>query len=244
MSEEKISRGQLLAYLDGEADPQTAALIQQSPTYRRQAEELAQYRQFLSETLRLTTPPDPLLLAEYDLDLLSPEQAAAVHLYLEHHPHAAAQLEALRAIWRQYAPTRAVRSTPASAESKPLQALKLWLAEKLSPPLPGSLPALAGVRGQTELVYQAGPVQLVIEVDDALGQLARKNLTGLLLGLPDGMWRVRCWSVADSEQEWETAVDLDHTFLLDNLPTGQYALLVYNQEDTDPIEIYVESLTV
>lgn len=200
-----------------------------------------QLERFLAETLGNLERPTLLTLAEYDLGLLSPEQTEAIRRHLEQHPHAAAQLNALRHLWQNYQPQTGAAPVPATTSS-PLQAVKLWIVEKVTSfAMPGQ-PVPAGVRGQADLVYQAGPVQVVLDVDDDPQQSGHKSLTGLLLSLPDGDWLVRLWPIENDEKEWETVVAPDHTFLFDGLPPDQYNLLIRNQDETAVAEIYIESL--
>ncbi|MFO7537650.1 MAG: hypothetical protein R6X32_06270 [Chloroflexota bacterium] len=202
-----------------------------------------QLEQFLAETLGNLERPTLQTLAEYDLGLLPPKQTETIRRHLEQHPHAAAQLDALRHLWQSYQPQSGRAASP-PADSSPLQALSLWLADKVTSSTTPGRPALAGVRGQADMVYQAGPVQLVLDVDDDPQQPGHKSLTGLLLGLPDGNWLARLWPTEESSQEWETAVASDNSFLFDGLPPGHYSLLIRSQTQTAVVEIYIESLAL
>jgi hypothetical protein len=202
-----------------------------------------QLAQLLRERLSQLKRPSIETLAEYELNLLPADEATAIRRYLAQHPHAAAHLDELRSLWRDYQPKT---SRAPAAGSSPLQSFKLWLAEKVGDPaLPGQ-PALAGIRGEAELIYRAGPVQLALDVDHDPQQPGRRSLTGLLLNLPDGDWLARLWSTdSDSqEQEWETAVAPDATFMLDGLPSATYSLLIRSQDETAVVEIYIESLAI
>jgi hypothetical protein len=202
-----------------------------------------QLAQLLRARLGQLKRPSIETLAEYELNLLPADEAAAIRRYLAQHPHAAAQLDELRALWQDYQPT--ANRTPSAAGSS-LQSFKLWLAEKVGGSTLPARPALAGIRGDAELVYRAGPVQLVLDVDDDPQQPGRRSLTGLLLNLPDGDWLARLWPTdnGSQEQEWETAVAPDATFMLDGLPSATYSLLIRSRAETAVIEIYVESVVI
>ena len=202
-----------------------------------------QLAQLLRARLGQLKRPSIETLADYELNLLPAGEAAAIRRYLAQHPHAAAQLDELRALWQDYQPQ--ANRAPAAGGS-PLQSFKLWLAEKVGgSALPGR-PGLAGIRGETELVYRAGPVQLVLDIDDDPQQPGRRSLTGLLLNLPDGDWLARLWATdsGSQEQEWETALAPDATFMLDGLLPATYSLLIRSQDETAVVEIYIESLAI
>lgn len=202
-----------------------------------------QLAQFLHEMLGQLKRPSIETLADYELNLLPADEAEAIRRYLAQHPHAAAQLDGLRALWRDYQPQ--ARHVPASVKN-PRLSLTLWLAEKVGGADLLGQPALAGIRGEAELFFRAGPVQLVLDVDDDPQQPGRRSLTGLLLNLPDGDWLARLWSTDNNSQtqEWETAVAPDATFMFDCLPPGSYSLLIHSQAETAVVEIYIESLLI
>ncbi len=201
-----------------------------------------QLAQFLHEILGQLKRATIETLADYELNLLPAAEAEAIRRYLAQHPHAAAQLDGLRALWRDYQPQ--VSRAPASVKN-PRPSLTLWLAEKVGGGALFGQPALAGIRGEAELFFRAGPVQLVLDVADDPQQVGRRSLTGLLLNLPDGYWLARLWASDSSQaQEWETAVAPDATFMFDALLPGNYSLLIHSQAETAVVEIYVESLLV
>lgn len=230
MDAHEITEAQLLAYLDGELDADTAVIIQQTPRYRQRAAQLAQLQQTLAQHLAADAP-SPLALTQYQLDLLPPEEAAAVAAYLAAHPHAARQLQTLQAFLQQGQPAPL-------PDPRPAQSLKVWIAQLLAGG--GLQPALAGLRGQAEHVYRAGDRHIVLDLDDDPGQPQRKALAGLIMNRPPGPVQAHLWALADPSQEWETAVDEDGNFIFTGLPEGDYTLLLR----AETAEIYIESLTL
>lgn len=233
MSQQELSDAQLLAYLDGELDADTAVTIAQSSHYRQRAAALARQQQQLQQLL----PPESDLadlLGQYHAGLLSKAEEQAVAQYLAEHPHAAHQLALLQKFLQQWQPADEPPGSP--------HALKVWLAQLLTTSGSAWQPAAAGVRGTAEAVYQAGDVQIVLDIDDDPQQPGHKLLTGLALGLPPGDWQVYVWPAADPDSESVTAVDTHGNFLLAGLPPGATVLLIRSTTAAEPAEIYVESL--
>ena len=73
---------QLLAYLDGEADPDVAAQIEASAADKRRAGELAGLQSRLISRLYRATCPDSEILGEFHLGLLPDQQARAIEAHL------------------------------------------------------------------------------------------------------------------------------------------------------------------
>ena len=68
---------ELLVYLDGEADQEISAHIEECPHCRERAAKLARVQDRLSKVLFRVTCPDPVELGEYHLGLLAGERALA-----------------------------------------------------------------------------------------------------------------------------------------------------------------------
>ena len=231
MDANEITDAQLLAYLDGDLDAATAAIIAQTPRHQARADQLAQLQQTLAQNLS-AQGPSPLALIQHQLNLLPPDEAAAIDRYLAAHPHAARQMETLQAFLRQWEPSP-------TTDTSPLQTMKVWIAERLSG-RGGMQPALAGLRGQAEHIYQAGDRQIILDIDDDPDQPQHKSLAGLIMNRPSGDIQVRLWTLTAPHSEWETAVDEDGNFILTSLPPGDYTLLI----QADSAEIYIETLSL
>ena len=87
VSPPELDEVQLLAAIDGEADPRTAAHLAGCPYCRARADELAALQKNLTARLYRLACPSSLELGEYQLGMLEKLQAAAVAAHLRECPH-------------------------------------------------------------------------------------------------------------------------------------------------------------
>ncbi len=100
----KIDDRQLLAYLDGEADKETAGRIEASEEYLQRARELAQMEKRLKAQLFRVDCPEAMELGEYHLGLLNRKRSKVIKQHIKECPHCARELDQLRAFLQEGMP--------------------------------------------------------------------------------------------------------------------------------------------
>jgi hypothetical protein len=187
----KLSDGELLAYLAGDADAAINAHLAMCHTCQQRAATLAAQERRLTATLYRRECPPSLTLSEYQLGLLPTTESRMIVRHLHHCPHCTNELQLLTAYLAEVAPTLEVEPTLGLRERARI--LVARLVENL-PNLDvvgglftGASPVLAGMRGDAgaHLVYAVEDVQVIIDVQTDAQQPAHRVLLGLLLGLAD-----------------------------------------------------------
>ena len=165
VSPPELNDRQLLAYADGEADPQVATHLAQCPYCREKARHLSHWQDQLTAKLYRMTCPSSIELGDYHLGLLPTAQAVSVAQHVSDCPHCKREVAQLRDYLRgELAP---------AFEVGPMERVKVLIArlvgggqgrEQSSP-----MPIFTSVRGEEEgpLIYQVDGIQLAIEISDA-----------------------------------------------------------------------------
>jgi hypothetical protein len=228
-----ITDEQLIAYLDGEVEPEVAAQIEASAVYRERVEALAALQNRLLDQLSGLQRPSTLDMSAYHLGFLSETQARDVAAYLAKHPHEAHGLELLDAFLADLEPA------PQTAESSPFEPVKRLIAQLVS----GTMQTAVALRGQTEGVYQAENVQIAIEVDVDEIHPAHKVLSGLITGIETGNWQAILW-LTGSPPAGATisAIDESGNFTITDLVPGIYELVLSG--GIPPTEIFLSTIQV
>ncbi|MEZ4661071.1 MAG: hypothetical protein R2911_26260 [Caldilineaceae bacterium] len=111
-----IDDSQLLAYVEGDAEPDVVAQIEQDPHCQARLRELTKVQDTLRQTLFSIRKPTTQEIGEYHLGLLADEEAKFVEAYLKQHPHLARQeailQEFLAAVDRDTVHSRTVSQAP------------------------------------------------------------------------------------------------------------------------------------
>ncbi len=98
------AEGDLLAYLDGEADDQVIAHLERCPHCRERARCLAHLQDRLMAQLYRFDCPSPEALGEYYLGVLSGDEAATVAWHLAECPRCAGEMAQLEGYLADLAP--------------------------------------------------------------------------------------------------------------------------------------------
>ena len=159
----ELEDSQLLAYLDGEADPEVTEHVAQCEACRGRAGELALLQDRLTAGLYRSTCPSSTELGEYQMGLLPRAEAVTISGHVEDCPHCTRELVQLRAYLADLAP---------DVERGALEQVKILIAELVrgvqglgEMPVLAPAPTVAGLRGDAQgpLVYQAGAYQISVE---------------------------------------------------------------------------------
>lgn len=233
-----ITDEQLIAYLDGEAEPEIVAQIEADEVYRVRVQALAALQNRLRTRLSGGARWSTLDIAAYHLGFLSETERSHIAAYLAKHPHEAHGLELLDTFLAGLEPA------PQTAEASPFEPIKLLVAQLVS----GNMATAVGLRGQTEGVYQAENVHIAIEVDLDEAHPTRKVLSGLITGVETADWQVVLWptgSLPATATTWP--VDEAGNFTITDLAPGSYELILSGgtpMGDTPLTEIYLSALQV
>jgi hypothetical protein len=185
----------------------------------------------LTATLYRAFCPDTSELGEYHFEMSPPERAAFIRDHLKECPHCRRELHQLGQFLMDVSP---------DLEFSPIERFKIWVAELL-PELPGSsVPLALEFRGETtgQKFYQAGDVQITIEVQDDPASPGNKLLLGLVLGISTDEMRVQC--LRDELEVVDSPVDDLGNFVLSGLEPGNYNLILRDDE----VEIQIPDLLI
>jgi hypothetical protein len=231
-----LSDAELLAYLDGELDEGTAKLIEESGAYEQRLQALAREQSQMARALYRSSCPEPQQLGEFQFGMLSGGEAEAISAHLTICPHCTAELEQLAGYLSEVAP---------DLDYTFLERVKVLVARLLPPSGAGESfalggPALAGVRGSAgePLFYEAGDVQITLEVQEDAVATAHKSILGLLTGEESEGWQVSLWR--DEELVTSTTVDELGNFIFDRVAPATYNLLLRG----DDVEIHLQNVVV
>lgn len=187
----------------------------------------------LSAVLYRATCPDSIELGEYYLGTLLEDRSGFVRQHLAECPHCTLELSQLESF---------ARDTSPDLEPSLSERVKVWIA-KLVPEVadgdPGFEPALA-LRGddQGPLFYEAGDVQLTIEIQDDPDELGRRTLLGLVMGVEPEDIQVHLY--LDGERVVSAEVDELGNFIISDLSPGHYELILA----ASTVEVHVQDLAV
>lgn len=220
----ELDNATLLAHLDGEADPEVAVHLEECSHCQARAQRLVALQGRLTAALYRVTCPSLMELGEYHLGMLGREQAAAVDQHLAECPHCSREVAQLKGYLGELA---------ADVAFRPLERIKVLVAK-----LVGSgagtdrrrraalAPVYAGIRGEEEgpHIYEAGEIQIVLEIQEDAEQPDRRTVLGLVTGLEADGWQVQVWR--GEERIADAPVDELGNFVLRNLAPGSYELNV------------------
>jgi len=189
--------------------------------------------QLLAAHLYRITCPSPDELGEYHLKLLPGVRAAAVAQHLSLCDRCCLEVAQLQSFMADLAP---------DLEYSLRERVQIWIARLLPRGLEGGLaaaPALA-FRGQEDgpLTYEAGDVQLHLDIQDDPANPGHKTVIGLVIGELDTAVSVQLWQ--DGQQLQETILDEWGNFSLDGIIPGIFDLIL----SSGSAEIHVPHLTI
>jgi hypothetical protein len=175
--------------------------------------------------------PDSLVLGEFELGSIKGKQADEIRKHLMECPHCRREIEQLRGY---------LSGLSQDIEYSLGEQVKIWIARRL--PAPGG-PALApafGVRGEQENVlrYQAGSVELTLEIQEDPQKAGLKVLLGLVTGMETDGLRAFAWQAGKLAAQ--APVDELGNLIVSGLSAGVYDLILSG----GPVEIHVQEVTI
>lgn len=196
---------------------------------------MADLNQQLNKKLYRAFCPDSLELGEYSAGNLKPARFQEIRAHLEQCPHCSHELAVLMEFLASTADDLPGKETRAA------HPLSVWIARLISSSPFSSAPTpVLGLRGEESKVshYQAGSVDLSLEVQDDLEQAGHFSIIGLISGVPAGDVRVYLWQ--EGRLVLETSMDELGNISFSGLESGIYNLILV----TESMEIHVENVAV
>jgi hypothetical protein len=184
ISPPELEASQLLAYLDGEADPQTASHLEQCEYCRGKANALDRLQDRLTSHLYRITCPSSLELGEYQLHILPASQMLIVAQHVRECPHCERELDQLQDFLGELMPTPA-----GGLLGKAKVLIARLISSEAGPGSPWAVPALRG-EAKGPLVFEADGI--VITLDVQTGSNKQASIQGQV--------------AADDQDQWTGAV--------------------------------------
>lgn len=241
---QELNDFELLMAADGEAETAVYQHLQVCSECQQRVEGLIRLESTLKARLYRADCPSSLALGEYQMGLLSAQEALAVAQHLAGCPACRREVSQLEHFL--------VQGLPAADEAVPSlrQRVRVLVARLVSSgravggrlaPQPALAPALAGLRGDDPepMVFAADGLQIILEVEPDREQAGFLSLVGLVVGLEsaDGA-EVTLWR--DGQRLAGAAVDALGNFVLPGLARGSYQLILAAPD----LEVHVEELVV
>lgn len=194
---------------------------------------MAKFEDKLGAALYRATCPDSLVLGEYQLGVLDEEHNTEVSQHLAECPHCTLELSQLE---------RFARETSADLGPSLLERVRVWIAKRIpesDDTRSGLAPALA-LRGEERgpMFYEAGDVQLTIEIQDDPDTPGRRSLLGLVMGVEPKDIQAQLYQ--DAERVASVEVDELGNFIISGLSSGHYELILA----APTAEIHVQDVAV
>ena len=228
----------LLAYLDGEADQEVAAHLEQCPHCRQRAQRLGQLQEDMRAKMYRIECPTPLELGEYHLGVLADTESRGIARHLKDCPHCSLEVSQLKT----YLGDLSSDLEFSLAERIKVLVANLVRAGDRADPLgaPSLAPAFAGLRGEETgpRLYQAGEAQVAIGIQADATRGDRKTLLALVTGINISELVAHLW-LAD-RHVGQVPVDELGNLVVPNLPPGSYELILSGPE----VEVHIRDLDV
>lgn len=211
----------LIAYLDGEVDPETATQIESSAPDRRRAAELAGLQSALTARLYRVSCPGSVELGEYALGLLDRPHALAIEGHARDCPHCAEEIVQ----FREFLADETIPAISSLAERVRVITARLisHLGDSLIPPAAAPVLAVRGEEGGT-FIFEADDAQIAVEVMEDRDHPGKKSIAGLISGMEVSGLQVRLSS--EGEAIAQTEVDELGNFTFAALLPGGYELSI------------------
>ena len=216
----------LMAFLDGEADPNLALHLQQCTYCRERVQTLRREQKLLTSHLFRISCPSSTELGEYHLRMLPPDQMLVITQHLRECPYCTREIDQLKEFLTDLAP---------GPEGSLLQKTKLLIAQLVSEPRGSGMasePSLV-LRGESEgpITFEVSGILIVIDIQEANN--SKLNLLGQVATDQQDDWTDAVVKLNQENQpERNTAVDDLGAFRFENLLPGPMHLAIEARDGT------------
>ncbi len=229
----------LLVYIDDQASADIATHIERCSHCRERAHRLARLQGRITVQLYRIDCPSPFELGEYHLGLLPAAQMEAIGHHLDKCLHCRREVTQLEGYLADLEPTL----EPGPLEQT-VERIRVLVARLVSGRPLGQAalsPAFASVRGgeQEPLIYEAGEVQVMIEIQEDADRPDHRMILGLVIGL-DTPQELEAHLWAAGQRLATVPVDELGNFVLSNVICGSYELIL-SRPETD---IHIQDLEI
>jgi hypothetical protein len=243
VSPPELSDGDLLAYLDGEADTHAKKHLENCPSCRERAQRLARRQSDMTARVYRFDCPSPLELGEYRLDVLPTDRAAGVARHLTTCLRCTQEIAQLEGYLADLAPDLELSPRERAGERLQVMVARLVSGGARGDLLAQPAPAYAGLRGREEqappLIFEAEQVQVVLDVQADPAHPGRQTILGLVAGVDDPQaHQVHLWK--DSQRMTAVSVDKTANFVIPDLAAGRYELILSGPG----VEVHVQDVPV
>lgn len=234
----------LWAYLEGQVDAALVAQIEADSQALARTHELIRGRQKRLQSLRAPEEISSIELGAYHLGVLPKKRARAVAAYLKQHPGRVGELGVLDSYLAEMEgelpPATEPESTPTWWE-RVGEGIKVVMANLVPLGQQQQQPAFRLLGDEYEQkIYQAGEVEVLIQVEDDEEVPNRKALLGLIMGIePEGLV-AHLWQVNPPREVAVVEVDEFGNFIMPSLKPATYELILSNGET----EIHIQDIKV
>lgn len=229
----EISDMDLLMYIDGLAEPEVIAQIEQDDTIRARVAALENQQKMWISRLYRRDCPETIILGEYHLGRLHVAKKKAIENHLTLCLHCREELAELA-------------NFVGEAEDKPVslvgQIEKIFaqLISGVAPTRSSRFTFEAGMRGggSDSYQYEAGSSKIALEVQEDSANPGFQALVGIIEGLEAEDYEVSLWQAG--EVQASAKVDDLGGFMIGSLEPGEYQLIIHGPK----VEIHVQSFVV
>ncbi|GAB4579217.1 MAG: hypothetical protein Fur0022_19550 [Anaerolineales bacterium] len=214
----------LLMYIDNVASAKMRRAIEQDPQVLAQVRPLKDLHNRITQVLYRFNCPGSDLLGEYFLGQLPLSEQKKIAEHLSRCILCRRELEVMEVFFK---PTLVERIVARLVSGGKQEGALGWL------------PAY-GERGaiETPFIYEAGDIQIAIDVQEDNLHPARKAIIGLISGAPSKDFEVTVWM--EGGQPMMATVDELNYFKVDNLVQGEYEVLIRGPK----LEILVQKFMI
>jgi len=217
----------LMAFLDGEADPETTLHLQQCDHCRDRAKTLEREQKLLTSRLYRASCPSTDELGEFHLRMLPSDRILVISQHVRECPLCTREIDQLKEFLSDLAPV---------AEGNLLQQTKQLVAQLVSgrgAPSAAGEPSFA-LRGESDgpLTYEAGGILIVIDIQEAVD--GKINILGQVAADLQDDWTAALVKLKQKDQpELTTTVDDLGAFRFEGLSPGPVDIQIEARDGTE-----------
>jgi len=235
ISSPSLEDWKLISYIDGEADDIVAHHVEQCPFCHEKADRWRKLQTTMRGKLYRQNCPPPMELGEYHLGLLLDPQKLIMAAHLHQCPLCRSEITQLEEFLQEM-----------TSEPQIVQSIKVFIAKLISgrgaaqEQTDSSLsPAFTGLRGDEDepFIYQAGNVQIVIDIQDDAEQPGRRTLLGLITGLKSNGFMMEAYQAEKIVAT--TFVDEIGNFAFSHFLPGTYDLILLGPDTKIHIQSFI-----
>jgi hypothetical protein len=214
-SSRKIQDSDLLAYLEGTADPIIRELVEHSDAYQKRIRELTNQQRVLKTQLYRRSCPSTDQLDEYFLGTISKQNKHEIDEHLQKCPYCTRELV-------QYE----VFLDKSKLAPSWVDRIKIVVAQLLDNQQFNSFQPALAVRGSEvePIIYEGEGILVALNIQDDVAHPGRKSVVGFIVGMEEELIQAHLWQ--GGQHHSIATVSDSGNFSIDSLLPGTYELIV------------------